>query len=59
MEKQSLHSFGQSPETMRKLCVSCGNCAFPQIFHNRKLSGITVIYALYIAESIETKKLKK
>ena len=31
------HSFGDSPKL-------CGNCAFTQNFHNRKLGEITVFY---------------
>ena len=33
--------------TLRKICPKlCGNCAFPQNFHTRKLGEITAFYAV-------------
>ena len=29
---------------VRKLCGNCGNCAFPQNFHTKRLDEITVFY---------------
>ena len=31
----------------------CGNCAFPQNFHTRKLGEITVFYAVFITKAAQ------
>ena len=36
-------------------CPYCGNCAFPQNFHTRKLAEITVFYAVGTADKGKTK----
>ena len=38
------------------LISTCGNCAFPQNFHTRKLGEITVFYAVFAFKSISFHK---
>ena len=44
VERHNFHSFGRT--------ALCGNCAFPQNFHIRKLGNITTFYSVYNSKNI-------
>ena len=44
VERHNFHSFGRT--------ALCGNCAFPQNFHIRKLGKITTFYSVYNSKNI-------